>query len=274
MSADADHHALTALSPLDGRYASKVAALAAHFSEYGLIRHRVRVELAWLTALADEPAIAEVAPFSAATRRAIDEAAANFAPADAARVKAIERTTNHDVKAVEYWLKEHFAGTPRSGARGGVHPFRLHVGGHQQPGARAGAWRRRAAKSCCRRCAASLPTCAGLRTQHGALPMLAAHARPARHARRRSARKSPMCMRGSSGRSPRSSGVPLKGKINGAVGNYNAHLVAYPDVDWEKAGGRRRHRLGTRVQSLHDADRAARLHGGAVRRHRPRQHRC
>src|SRR6185437_5122291 len=86
---------LTALSPLDGRYAQNVDPLRDCFSEFALIRDRVRVEIAWLLALSDEPAIAEVAPFS-----------------DAARVKAIERTTNHDVKAVEYWLKERIANVP------------------------------------------------------------------------------------------------------------------------------------------------------------------
>ena len=101
--------ALVALSPLDGRYAAKVAALSPHFSEFGLVRHRVRVELAWLVALAGESTIPELAPFSAETLRAIDDAVSAFSPADAARVKAIERTTNHDVKAVEYWLKERFA---------------------------------------------------------------------------------------------------------------------------------------------------------------------
>src|SRR5690348_18169201 len=96
---------LTALSPLDGRYADKVDALRDAFGEFALIRQRVRVELAWLKALADEPAIAEVPPFAEAARAAIDEIAASIAADDAARVKAIERTTNHDVKAVEYWLK-------------------------------------------------------------------------------------------------------------------------------------------------------------------------
>ena len=84
MSADADLAALTALSPLDGRYAAKVAALAAHFSEYGLVRHRVRVELAWLAALADEPGIPELPPFSSGTRDEIARVAAAFGPADAA----------------------------------------------------------------------------------------------------------------------------------------------------------------------------------------------
>src|SRR5690348_13051599 len=105
-----EHPTLTALSPLDGRYRSKVGALAEHFSEFALIRQRVRIEVAWLIALADEPAIAEVPPFSAADREHLNAVANSFAPADAARVKEIERTTNHDVKAVEYWMKERLAG--------------------------------------------------------------------------------------------------------------------------------------------------------------------
>src|SRR5712691_7803009 len=97
--------ALTALSPLDGRYRSKVAALAEHFSEYGLIRNRIRIEIRWLRALADEPRITEVPPFSEHACALLDAAAAGFGVADAERVKTIERATNHDVKAVEYWLK-------------------------------------------------------------------------------------------------------------------------------------------------------------------------
>ena len=100
---------LLALSPLDGRYAKSVAALRPVFSEYGLMKARVRVELEWLKALAAAPQIGEVAPFSAATLAAIDQVIADFSPEDAAAVKAIEATTNHDVKAIEYWLKNRFA---------------------------------------------------------------------------------------------------------------------------------------------------------------------
>ncbi|MDE2358988.1 MAG: adenylosuccinate lyase, partial [Betaproteobacteria bacterium] len=107
---------LTALSPLDGRYASKVDALREQFSEFALIRQRIRVELAWLLALADEPTIPEVAPFSADARVRMAEVGASFSPEDAARVKAIERKTNHDVKAVEYWMKERFADVPEVAA--------------------------------------------------------------------------------------------------------------------------------------------------------------
>src|SRR6187402_1974682 len=101
---------LTALSPLDGRYAAKVRPLQDHFSEFALIRERVTVEVAWLLALADEPAFDALKPFSPAARAEIERAASDFQLADAERVKAIEATTNHDVKAVEYWLRERFAG--------------------------------------------------------------------------------------------------------------------------------------------------------------------
>src|SRR6187431_890316 len=103
---------LTALSPLDGRYQSKVAPLRALFSEWALIRFRVKVEVEWLKALAAEPTLAEVPPFSASTIHALDALVENFSEADGAAVKAIEATTNHDVKAVEYFLKERLAGNP------------------------------------------------------------------------------------------------------------------------------------------------------------------
>src|SRR5213078_2004498 len=100
---------LTALSPLDGRYAAKTRPLQDHFSEFALIRHRVRIEIAWLAALADDATFTALASLSAGARSKLDEAAATFGLADAERVKALEATTNHDVKAVEYWLRERFA---------------------------------------------------------------------------------------------------------------------------------------------------------------------
>src|SRR5262249_21035500 len=104
--------ALSALSPLDGRYRSKLAALAGYFSEAALIRERVRIELVWLKALAEERGIAELPAFSEATRALLDDSIAGFDAAHAERVKTIEQATNHDVKAIEYWLKERFAGAP------------------------------------------------------------------------------------------------------------------------------------------------------------------
>ncbi|HEV2111465.1 MAG TPA: adenylosuccinate lyase, partial [Gammaproteobacteria bacterium] len=98
--------ALTALSPLDGRYAGKTEALRLLFSEYGLMRQRVRVELAWFKALAEEPAVAEVPALSQEAADFLDALIAGFDPAAAALIKEIESTTNHDMKAVEYYLKE------------------------------------------------------------------------------------------------------------------------------------------------------------------------
>ncbi len=103
-------HTLTALSPIDGRYAEKVNALRTIFSEYGLIRFRVLVEVRWLQALAAKADIIEVPPFSSSAQAVLNGLVDNFAETDALRIKEIEKTTNHDVKAVEYWLKEKIAG--------------------------------------------------------------------------------------------------------------------------------------------------------------------
>src|SRR3989338_8984569 len=105
---------LTALSPLDGRYHGKVDALRDYFSEFGLIRFRVQIEIEWLKALSAQSDIAEIAPFSAATIAQLDSLNANFSEADALAIKAIEATTNHDVKAVEYWLREKLSGSPET----------------------------------------------------------------------------------------------------------------------------------------------------------------
>ena len=100
---------LAALSPLDGRYARTADPLRQYFSEQGLIRYRVRVELAWLEALAAEPGIKEVKPFSAATKKALATLVKDFSERDAEHIKNIEAETNHDVKAIEYWLKAKLA---------------------------------------------------------------------------------------------------------------------------------------------------------------------
>jgi len=101
---------LIALSPLDGRYAAQVEGLRNLFSEYGLMKFRIKVELEWLKMLAAEPGIEEVKPFSEATIREIDDVIANFTVQHGEEVKAIEARTNHDVKAIEYWLKERLSG--------------------------------------------------------------------------------------------------------------------------------------------------------------------
>src|SRR3954466_10838894 len=100
---------LTALSPLDGRYASRTRTLQDHFSEFALMRERVAIEVAWLQALGEEASFPALKPFSAASAVEMNKLVARFGIADAERIKAIEATTNHDVKAVEYWLRERFA---------------------------------------------------------------------------------------------------------------------------------------------------------------------
>ena len=224
---------LLALSPLDGRYAGKVDALRPIFSEYGLIKARVKVEVEWLLALAAEPGIVELPPFSDAAAARLRALADDFSPADAARVKEIERTTNHDVKAVEYFIKErlkddaelgpalefvHFACTSED-----INNLSYALMLNQA------------------RAVVLLPKLdeliQTLRT-HGARARRAAdavaHARPDRLADHASARNSPTWSRACSARARPLAAARMPGKINGAVGNYNAHVASYPDVDWPK----------------------------------------
>ena len=231
-----EHPTLTALSPLDGRYRSKVGALAEHFSEFALIRQRVRIEVAWLIALADEPAIAEVPPFSGADREHLNAVANSFSPADAARVKEIERTTNHDVKAVEYWLKERLA------RQAGIAPVLEFVHfactsediNNLAHGIALAESRRDVFLPALHDIASTLRA---LAHAHAAQPMLArTHGQPATPT---TLGKEMANVVARLDRAIASLGkVPIKGKMNGAVGNYNAHAIAYPDVDWERLAAR------------------------------------
>jgi adenylosuccinate lyase len=223
---------LNALSPLDGRYQSKVDPLRAYFSEYALIKHRALVEVEWLKALAELPEIEEVKPFSQETIKELDNAIANFGEADASQVKAIEARTNHDVKALEYWLKEKFDSNPEikkasefihfactsedinnlshalmlKGARNDVMlPFLNNL----------------------------IVRMTELAQQLADQPMLArTHGQTA----------SPTTMGKEFAnvvyrlqrQQKQLVANEILGKINGAVGNFNAHLSAYPNVDWEK----------------------------------------
>jgi adenylosuccinate lyase len=222
---------LTALSPLDGRYRAKVAALAEYFSEYGLIRERMRAELAWLEALSDEPGVSELPAFSSAARALLATVSKEFSVSDAERVKAIERTTNHDVKAIEYWLRERFADAPEITRASEFIHFAC-----TSEDINNLAYNRMLGDA---RREVLLPVLAGLTADlrvlahaHAALPMLGrTHGQPA----------TPTTLGKEFAnfvvRLERAVGTfavaPLSGKINGAVGNYNAHLAAYPDVDWE-----------------------------------------
>ncbi len=224
--------ALTALSPLDGRYAAKVASLAGHFSEFGLIRARVRIEIAWLVALSAEPGIGEVAPFGTNAHAALAAAAASFAPDDAARVKAIERTTNHDVKAVEYWLKERFATEPEI-AR--VAEF-IHFACTSEDinnlayGVMFADARREILLPKLGEIAASLRSMAHASAD---VPMLSRTHGQAATPTTVGKEMANVCAR-LERQIAAITRIPLKGKANGAVGNYNAHLAAYPGVDWER----------------------------------------
>jgi adenylosuccinate lyase len=222
--------ALLALSPLDGRYAGKCDALRPIFSEFGLIHARVRVEVEWLLALAAEPGIAELAPFSAVAAARLRALAADFSVADAARVKAIERTTNHDVKAVEYFLKERL----RDDAELGPALEFVHFACTSEDINNL-SYALMLAQA---RAAVLLPALdrvgEALRAQahaHAALPMLSRT-----HGQTASPTTVGKELANTLARLERQvaqlSQVPMLGKINGAVGNYNAHVVAYPEVDW------------------------------------------
>ena len=222
---------LTALSPLDGRYAAKVEALRAHFSEFGLIRNRVKVEIEWLKALAAESALSEVPVFSSATIAALDAVAAGFSEADAERVKEIERTTNHDVKAVEYFLRERFASNPEVAKVGEFIHFACTS---EDINNLSHALMLKGARETVLLPALNNVTArlTALAHEHAELPMLSrTHGQPA----------SPTTlgkeMANVAYRLQRQVeqiySVPMLGKINGAVGNYNAHLSAYPNFDWE-----------------------------------------
>jgi len=226
-----DFNPLTSLSPLDGRYAAKVDALRAQFSEFGLIRRRLQVEIEWLKALAAEAHFSEIPAFSTATVAALDRLVTDFSPAHAAEVKEIESVTNHDVKALEYWIKKkladnaevmrvsefiHFACTSED-INNLAHALMLQTARDE----------------------AMLPmfdkVVARLRDlahEHADLPMMArTHGQPATPTTL-GKEMANVVYRLDRARL-RIAGVGLLGKINGAVGNYNAHLAAYPDYDWE-----------------------------------------
>jgi len=222
--------ALTAISPVDGRYGAKTADLRPIFSELGLIRHRVLVEVRWLQALAAHPQIAEVPALSIHARNILDAIFENFTEEDARRVKNIERTTNHDVKAVEYFLKEHMVGNAELEA---VSEF-LHFACTSEDInnlAHALMLRETRSQLLLPPIDALLQTLSDMAHRYAELPMLSrTHGQPASPTtvgkelanviyRLRRQRE-------------QIAAVPLLGKMNGAVGNYNAHLAAYPEVDW------------------------------------------
>ena len=223
-------HPLLALSPLDGRYANKVEALRPIFSEFGLMQRRVLVEIRWLIALSEEAGIAEVARFPPAARAALQALADDFSIADGERIKAIEGETNHDVKAVEYFIKERISGNPQlAAAREFVH----FACTSEDINNLAYALMLRDARE-----RVLLPALDQLRQQlHEMAGAFAAQPMLARtHGQTASPTTLGKEIANVLARLDRQreqiAGVELLGKINGAVGNYNAHVVAYPDVDW------------------------------------------
>lgn len=222
--------ALTAVSPVDGRYGSKTIALREIFSEYGLLKYRTIVEVRWLQKLAATAEIAEVPAFSAQANQFLDDLAANFSEQDAQRIKEIERTTNHDVKAVEYFLKEKVADVPELHA---VNEFFHFACTSEDINNTSHALMLKEAREM-----VILPeirnlidAIKALAVEYRDIPLLSrTHGQPA----------SPSTMGKEMAnvayRMERQykqiENVEILAKINGAVGNYNAHLSAYPEVDW------------------------------------------
>jgi len=227
---------LSALSPLDGRYHKQLAPLTAYCSEAALIRYRVRVEIEWLIALAQEPAVVEVRTFSAATVAELRQAAAEFAETDAARVKEIEARTNHDVKAIEYWLKERFIAHAEVAAAAEFIHFACTS---EDINNLAHALMLTAARE--QVLLPALDTIVGkLQTMAHAFadePMLARTHGQAATPTTLGKEMANVAHRLQRARA-RIAAVHLTGKINGAVGNYNAHIAAYPEVDWENFAGK------------------------------------
>jgi len=223
-------HPLTALSPLDGRYAGKVDALRPIFSEYGLIRARVTVEVEWLLALAAEPGIPELAPFSEAARTRLRQLAETFSVDDAQRVKAIEATTNHDVKAVEYFIKERLKDDAELGP---ALEFVHFACTSEDINNLSYALMLRQARQdvLLPKLDALIQTLRAMAHEHAALPMLSRT-----HGQTASPTTVGKEIANVVARLHRQrtvlAGLPMPGKINGAVGNYNAHVAAYPDLDW------------------------------------------
>ena len=221
---------LTAISPIDGRYAAKTASLRPVFSEYGLIYHRLLVEVRWLQTLSRTADISEVPEFSAAANALLDSIVQNFDPTQAQRIKEIERTTNHDVKAVEYYLKEQVAGHAELNA---VSEFIHFACTSEDINNLSHALMLKSGRDQILLPMVNevLQMINHLAHQFAAIPMMSrTHGQPASpttlgkefanvvHRMRRQLEQI--------------AAVEMLGKFNGAVGNYNAHLSAYPDSDW------------------------------------------
>lgn len=220
---------LTAISPIDGRYADKVTALRPIFSEYGLIRFRVQVEVRWLQALSKHPKIIEVSSFSDAANQLLNTIVSDFSEADAQRVKDIEKTTNHDVKAVEYLLKEKIAGNAELEKVSEFIHFactsedinNLSYALMLKEGREVINAQIDDCISAIKKIAVDTADQPMLSRTHGQSATPTTTGKEFANVAARLLRQQAQLQ-----------SVVLLGKINGAVGNYNAHAVAYPDVDW------------------------------------------
>jgi len=222
---------ITSLSPLDGRYFAKVEALRQYFSEFALIRHRVQVEIKWFIALSDEPNITEVPSLSSQAKTFLDQLGNNFSVTDAERVKTIEATTNHDVKAIEYWLKELLAKNPEIAQSMEFIHFACTSEdiNNLAYALMLQSSRERVMLPALDKIISRLVE---LAHQLADVPMLArTHGQPATPTTL-GKELANVIYRLQRGRKKLAE-VSILGKINGAVGNYNAHLSAYPDIDWE-----------------------------------------
>ena len=220
---------LSALSPLDGRYASKTQALRPILSESGFMHHRVKVEIAWLIALS-EAGFAELKPFSEQAKKLLNQLGTDFSEEDAARIKAIEATTNHDVKAVEYWLKEKVSHLPELIAAAEFIHFACTS---EDINNTSHGMMLKAARD-----NVMLPALDDIVTkltelahENAALPMMSrTHGQPASPTTL--GKEIANVVARLQGARQRIASVAILGKMNGAVGNYNAHLSAYPSFDW------------------------------------------
>ena len=221
--------ALTALSPLDGRYAAKLDALRPHLSEYGYMRYRVQVELTWFVALSDA-GFDEFKPLSSAARAHLQGLLDGFSEADGAAIKAIERTTNHDVKAVEYWIKSQFDGHPDLQAAAEFVHFACTS---EDINNTSHALQLRAGRAVLLQgLDAVIERLRTLAHQHAGVPMLSRTHGQTASPTTVGKELANVVVRLQAARQ-RIAGVALLAKMNGAVGNYNAHLSAWPDFDWE-----------------------------------------
>ncbi len=221
---------LTAISPLDGRYGRQTAELRPIWSEFGLIRYRITVEVRWLQCLARHPGVPEVPPFSEDANRQLDAMITEFDEADALRVKEIERTTNHDVKAIEYFLKEKIRGNSELEA---VSEFIHFACTSEDINNLSHAMMLRDARDRCLlpRTDEVIAAIRELAVKYAEQPMLSrTHGQPASPTTLGKEMANVVARLARQRR--QLAAVEILGKINGAVGNYNAHLAAYPEIDW------------------------------------------